>query len=193
MKSVMLSIKPYWLFLIIAKKMGWKTDKEKTIEVRKSYPKDKDWNKTIILYCTKDKISFNLIPKEYRQLMEMFLGKVIGEFVCNEIKEIRADNLVALYFNNPCDKTCLGDLQLRIYANGNNLFLWHTSDLKIYDEPKALGKFYRYGSLSYDDWLYGIYNGKGGSRSSYESYKNVFKLIYPPQSWCYVEELICPF
>ena len=141
MKSVMLSIKPYWLFLIIAKTMGWKTDKEKTVEVRKSYPKNKDWNKTVILYCTKDKISFNLIPKEYQPLMERFLGKIAGVFVCNEIKEIRADNLVALYFNNPCDKTCLGDLQLRIYADGNNLFLWHISDLVIYDKPKELSEF----------------------------------------------------
>lgn len=39
------------------------------------------------------------------------------------------------------------------------------------------------------EWVYGIYNGKGGATSSYESYKNVFKLKRPPQSWCYVEEV----
>ena len=40
MKSVMISIKPYWVFLIIAKTMGWAIDKQKTVEVRKTYPQD---------------------------------------------------------------------------------------------------------------------------------------------------------
>ncbi len=32
-------------------------------------------------------------------------------------------------------------------------------------------------------------NKHGGSTSSYESYKNIFKLTRPPQSWCYVQEV----
>ena len=40
MKAVLMSIQPYWVFLIIARIMGWKIDKEKTIEVRKNFPKD---------------------------------------------------------------------------------------------------------------------------------------------------------
>lgn len=36
-KSVLISIQPYWVFLIIAKTMGWNIDKEKTAEVRKNF------------------------------------------------------------------------------------------------------------------------------------------------------------
>lgn len=88
MKSVLISIQPYWVFLIIAKTMGWNVNQEKTVEIRKSHPKDENWNKVAKMYCSKDKKSFDRIPKEYRPLMERFLGKVIGEFVCDCIEEI---------------------------------------------------------------------------------------------------------
>ncbi len=65
MKSVLISIQPYWVFLIIAKTMGWNIDKEKTVEVRKNYPKAETWDKTAKIYCSKDKKSFARIPKEY--------------------------------------------------------------------------------------------------------------------------------
>ena len=48
-KSVLISIQPYYVFLIIAKTMGWDIPQEKTIEVRKTVPKDKDWNKKVII------------------------------------------------------------------------------------------------------------------------------------------------
>ena len=76
MKAVLMSIQPYWVFLIIARKMGWHIDKEKTIEVRKNFPKDQDWNRSVEIYCSKDKKSFSQIPKKYQPLMKRFLGKV---------------------------------------------------------------------------------------------------------------------
>lgn len=87
----MLSIQPYWVFLIIAKTMGWEIDREKTVEVRKNFPKDLNWNRKSIIYCSKNKKSFNRIPKKYQPLMEKFLGKVIGEFVCDEITEYESE------------------------------------------------------------------------------------------------------
>lgn len=179
--------------------MGWKINKQKTVEVRKSYPKDKVWNKTVILYCTKDKTSFNLIPKEYQPEMKKLLGKVIGEFYCGVINQSRRylrgdfehshlpkwkEVLIPEYFN----RTCLTYDEIEEYAKDVNIvYEWHISDLKVYDKPKELGEFCKPNILSYDDWLYGIYNGKGGSTSSYESYKNIFKMKRPPQSWQYVE------
>lgn len=222
MKSVLLSIKPYWVFLIIAKTMGWQIDKQKTVEVRKSYPKDENWNKKVIVYCTKDYKSFNKIPKEYQPQMEKFLGKVIGEFVCDEISKFTAefvdddcyedirycydtldgdeDELVIATnedekANNNwlCKSACLtfNDIKKYIGVNFHEIpfYGWHISDLVIYDKPKELSEFYKSNILSYDDWLYGIYNGRGGATASYESYKNIFRLKRPPQSWCYVEEL----
>lgn len=202
MKSVIISIKPYWVFLIIAKTMGWNIVKEKTVEVRKTCPKDDEWNKIGKIYCTKDKQSYNCIPKEYQPFMQKFLGKVIGEFVCNEITRIARcgyDNerieLNIVDDNLKCKKLDKGFLyrcQLSLndiekYANGGEVYGWHISNLKLYKEPKDISEFYKDGMLSYDDWLYGIYNGDGGARSSYESYKNAFKLSKAPQSWCYVE------
>lgn len=202
MKSVIISIKPYWVFLIMVKTMGWNIDKEKNIEVRKTCPQDNEWNKVGKIYCTKDKKSFNFIPKKYQPFMKRFLGKVIGEFVCDEITRIAYcgyDNerieLNIVDENLKCKKLDEGFLyrcQLSLndiekYANGGEVYGWHISDLKLYKEPKDIGEFYKVGMLSYDDWLYEIYNGNGGARSSYESYKNAFKLSKAPQSWCYIE------
>lgn len=91
MKSVLISIQPYWVFLIIAKAMGWNIDKEKTVEVRKNYPTADDWDKTVKIYCSKNEKSFARIPKEYQPLMQPILGKVIGQFVCDRIDEYRAE------------------------------------------------------------------------------------------------------
>lgn len=87
-------------------------------------------------------------------------GKVIGEFICDSVKN-----------------------------DEHHLYDWHISSLKIYEKPKELSEFSKSGALSYDDWLYGIYSGNGGSRSSYTSYLNAFRISRPPRSWCYVEEL----
>lgn len=87
-KSVIISIQPYWVFLIIAKAMGWDIPQEKTIEVRKDFPKDKLWNKVTHIYCGNNRKSFNRIPKQYQPFMKKLLGKVIGEFVCDRIEEI---------------------------------------------------------------------------------------------------------
>lgn len=115
MKAVMLSIKPKYCELI--------AKGEKTIEVRKSMPKLKTPFKCYI-YMTKS----NLVG-DRKAYKDRLAGKVIGEFICNEIQKIKADNLVALYFNNPFNETCVTDLEMRKYANGKNLFLWHISNV----------------------------------------------------------------
>lgn len=155
MKSVIISIKPYWVFLIIAKTMGWNIAKEKTVEVRKTCPQDNEWNKVGKIYCTKDKKSFNFIPKKYQPFMKRFLGKVIGEFVCDEITKITYcgyDNkrLSIVKENLECQKLDKGFLSrcqlsyedIEKYANGWDLYGWHISDLVIYEKPRELDEFY---------------------------------------------------
>lgn len=146
MKSVLISIKPKWCELIASGK--------KMVEVRKTKPKI-DTPFKCYIYCTKGKLLtrsnnngkiYVASSPKYQKALERngnitLSGKVIGEFVCDEIKEIRADNLVALYFNNPTGNTCLNDLEMRTYANGKNLFLWHISNLVIYDKPRELSEF----------------------------------------------------
>lgn len=157
-KSVLISIQPYWVFLIIAKKMGWNIGKEKTVEIRKNYPKAETWDKTTKIYCSRDKKSFARIPKEYQPLMERLLGKVIGEFVCDEIKD--GYLTVSDYITNvniEHNETCLSVDDISEYLGmkhieikGQHKFYgWHISDLKIYDKPRELSEFKSYDCSTY--------------------------------------------
>lgn len=189
MKAVLMSIQPYWVFLIIAKAMGLNIDKEKTIEVRKTFPKDENWNKVVKMYCSKDKKSFAKIPKQYQPFMKQFLGKIIGEFVCYSIDEYRRYPLTTFegtlcreqYISrDKLKKTCLSIGEINSYLKGRTAYLWHISNLKIYDEPKELSEFRTECKCGCDfPYLY------------YRPCKNCNKnrLIRPPQSWCYVERL----
>ncbi len=198
MKSVLTSIQPYYVFLIIAHLMGWNIPQEKTVEVRKNFPKDLDWDKVAYIYCSKNRKSFNLIPKEYQPLMEKFLGKVIGEFVCDRIDKYcgRLTTFAETPYKNKyvspeeLAKTCLSIYEINDYLNGKNSYFWHISDLKIYDTPKELWEF-KYPCpvkfANYDcSWGFEECKYKVPDRVPYECDAG---LTRPPQSWCYVEEL----
>ncbi len=197
MKRVLISIQPYWVFLIIAKTMGWNIDKEKTIEVRKNYPKDENWDKVAKIYCSKDRKSFAKIPKKYQPFMEQYLGKVIGEFVCDDIDTVAVFNdLLYCVKNSQANKLgqmCLTIEEIKCYLGEKNQgYNWHISDLVIYDKPKELSEFY----ISCGD------NPKcEGCKAHYYSNTECGKEDYccsviegckpltrPPQSWCYVRE-----
>lgn len=175
MKAVLVSIQPYWVYLIIAKAMDWKIDKEKTIEVRKNLPKAENWDKVVKIYCSKDKRSFSKIPKEHQPLMEQFLGKVVGEFVCDTVVVDRTFGHDAL-FNAAA---CMTDTEVAAYSLNSEMYGWHISNLVIYDKPKPLS----------------AYGAKHKCNLSKKCTEHGFlcagycKLTRPPQSWCYVEEL----
>lgn len=160
MKSVLISIQPYYVFLIIARIMGWNIPQNKTVEVRKDFPKDSLWNKITHIYCSKNRKSFNRIPTQYQPLMEKLLGKVIGEFICDKIDTYRYhkgltrfggdlglpidtyDNY--LIFEGDYTAMCLTYDKLKGYGKDKTLYGWHISDLKIYDKPKELREFWVY-------------------------------------------------
>jgi hypothetical protein len=194
MKAVLISIQPYWVFLIIAKIMGWNIGKEKTFEVRKNYPKAENWNKVAKIYCSKDKRSFSKIPKEYQPFMERLLGKVIGEFVCDTVLPIsvKYSNPNHHLANREFPLTCLTDKQIMDYlGNGKEGYGWHISDLKIYDKPKSLKSFQKpcvctdeYEGEEYHNCLCCDFAGD----SDYGIVACNRPITRPPQSWCYVEE-----
>ncbi len=196
MKSVLISIQPYWVFLIIAKIMDWNIGKEKTAEVRKNYPKAYDWDKTAKIYCSKNKNSFAMIPKEYQPLMQQFIGKVIGEFVCNEIECFTTDYRANVEQTNRISvQSCLtwGDL-MEYEVNSPCLYAWHISDLVIYDEPKELSEFrtlckYRNndGSCQYRKVDCDCVRLDFNPDCSVNFAKCCDFMIRPPQSWCHVE------
>lgn len=197
MKAVLISIQPYWAFLIIAKTMGWNIGKEKTVEVRKNYPKDEKWDNVAKIYCSKDKRSFSKIPQEYQPFMERLLGKVMGEFVCDKIENIEIrhftvlghKNRYAAVGENPdhqwLKKSCLSYDEVAHYGKMAPLCGWHISNLVIYDEPKELTEFWSADKCPYaseDGCTYEYHCFRAGQTKRCGS-----TLQRPPQSWCYVE------
>ena len=217
MKSVLISIQPYYVFLIIAKAMGWSIDKEKTIELRTTRPKDKNWNNLVEIYCSKNKKSFNQIPKEYQPLMQRFLGKVVGKWLCNKIDSYVAheDNkdywdLSVKEWEDLKQKSCLTIPQILEYSeHSDNLYGWHITDLKIYDKPKELSKFIKPFKYDGDGLICGtekelndiyewdcetLFNDKypnfdfeNCKCEDCPKAKVFYRLKLAPQSWCYVE------
>ncbi|MDE6492797.1 MAG: hypothetical protein K2L37_06595, partial [Lactobacillus sp.] len=104
---------------------------------------------------------------------EIVNGKVIGEYVCDRITPcvpIRTRRLwdygISLEDEISC---CLSHEQLREYGKCKTLYLWHITNLKIYDEPKELSEFTRLRPTKF-----GL---------------EPVKLTRPPQSWVYCEEI----
>lgn len=199
MKSVLIPIQPYWVFLIIARKMGWDIPQNKTVEIRKNYPKENSWNKKAIIYCTQDKKSFYRIPKEYQGSMRPLLGKAIGEFVCDRIIPIAytSDGFADVV---DCETSCMAPKDFLNYGKGKPLYSWHISSLKIYDEPKELKRFGRFeceycGSKKEcfaPETIYYCSLQRIDIRLNNNMYRcdgDFLSLKRPPQSWCYVEEL----
>lgn len=192
MKTVLLSVHPNWLELILSGK--------KTVEVRKTKPKEAEPFR-VLLYCTKNPLELakdkngNIVllsrnKKADISDLEILSGKVIAEFVCDKIIDIDYGIEEGVFFdgkhqrgfetngigNNP---TCLSFIDLENYLTNNKGYGWHISDLKIYDKPKELIQFQKctVKTTLKDSFIYRTPE------------KELFTMKRPPQSWCYVEKL----
>ena len=160
MMSVMLSVKSKWCELIASGK--------KTVEVRKTRPKIETPFKCYIYQTVGGRT--NTID-----ILENNLGKVIGEFVCDQINDITVISTPVMEYiqvNGKASMTinsdvCLDIDELSEYANGKTLYGWHISDLVIYDKPKGLSEFRHCGKNYHFNPI----------------------ITKPPQSWCYCEVL----
>lgn len=179
--SVMLSIHPEYCQLIASGK--------KTVEVRKTIPKTPTPFKAYI-YCTLTGPTIFLFGKKAN-------GKVIGEFVCDDIDTIfrQSDLLfskeVAMldFVKTTLDKSCLSLTNMIDYANDKDqLYALYITKFKLYEKPKELSDFMKTSALSFEKWMEKIYNGSGLLNLRYEDYLKNFELLRPPQSWCYVQE-----
>ncbi len=181
-KSVLIAIQPYYVFLIIAHLMGWNIPENKTVEVRKNFPQDIAWDRVAHIYCSKNKKSFNRIPKQYQPFMGKLLGKVVGEFVCDNIEQIIPDYnpvLGKFFYSYVVDlsSTCLIEEELHKYAGIEPLYFWHIFALKIYDTPKELREFNKVCSSAPDAKCY----PENCERCPWNA------ITRPPQNWFYVE------
>ena len=132
----MLSIRPNWCEKI--------ANGEKTIEVRKTRPKLNPPFKCYIYKCGN--------------------GKVIGEFLCDEIIEDRTYGHNEEFYR----AACMSAYDAAAYAMQSPMYGWHISDLRVYDHPRDLWEF-----TGLRETKYGLAPGP---------------ITRPPQSWRYVEE-----
>lgn len=182
--TILQSIKPQYCELIASGK--------KTIEVRKTRPKIQTPFK-VYIYCTKDKTPFLLPTYSKGNLTDSDIwqnanGKVIGEYVCDEIIEWTEDMRPPV----PLDKIQLSYPEIRKYGGDKTLYLWHISDLVIYDKPKELCEFYRKcDQLHCETCKHLKWQRVNADEFEYdcEYYAGLIPLTRPPQSWCYVEEV----
>ena len=148
MKALLISIHPKWCELIASGK--------KTVEVRKTKPKNLEMPFKCYIYCT------NAKNREERLVLEPFgyelggiessltyrgNGKVIGEFVCDEVciygqaifdeqGPIDIEEIIELLNNSQ-----LTYKELLKYVGSKDFYTLHISDFIIYDKPRELSEF----------------------------------------------------
>lgn len=167
MKVILMSIRPEWVAKIL--------NGEKTIEIRKKFPKDYvGW---VYIYCTKDKKYANLINRG-----GFLTGMVVARFWCDKVEEIIFGTTL---YNDLGFFTCyLHDFELykqscltkremqnylKVKPNGLSGYAIHITKLEIFDRPKEISEF---------------------SIKVFPHRKNNLMTRYltrAPQSWCYVE------
>lgn len=184
MKAVLISIQPKWCELIASGK--------KTVEVRKTKPKLETPFKC---YIYETNWQGNTYWKNHHKGK---LGKVIGEFVCDDIDTVHIFNdLLYCVKNSQANKLgqmCLTIEEVKAYLGDKNGYNWHISDLVIYDKPRELSEFYQEGKSTdkfYYDYCSGCVHHETpvGEYPCNECDGNRNYLYRPPQSWCYVEQV----
>lgn len=184
MKSILLSIRPKYVELIARR--------EKTIEVRKSAPKEVPFKAYI--YCTKAKSQWRYSDCE--GTYENSKGEIvyaqqhiIGEFICDKVYSIKNQGNSFVVANEEqgvtneiARQSCLDYYDMVGYLGNKDCYGWHISDLKIYDKPKELSDFCIPCKTNCEDCKKPLF---------YECWKEKGKIkvvTRPPQSYMFVEE-----
>lgn len=195
MKSVLISTRPKLVEKICHKIGEDETGKaiyEKRIEVRKTAPKEVPFK----CYIYETKGQYVKFTHGAHTKYGYGRGKVIGEFICDRIIcsqayfDSQGKNHLTNVFPDDIKKTCLDEYDLWDYIAGKAVkanqmydgYLWHISDLKIYDKPRELSEFRKPCDRFLD-----CCTCRRLVHNEYMSCDN--KITRPPLSWCYVEDL----
>ena len=203
MKSILLSIKPKWLAKIL--------NGEKTIEVRKKFPKDYvGW---VYIYCTKEDSlccikridrdryicgkEFDLRDFPYLSSRYEGKGKVVARFWCDKVEDLIVsedscgDAILEVGWGL-IEQTCLTEEQIcRYIGKYNTGYAIHISKLEIFDRPRELDEFKKVGYL---DKIKPI-KVNPNLKDAYKSFEPIYNrqiekeytLTKAPQNYCYVE------
>lgn len=187
MKAILISIKPKWCAKIM--------NGEKTIEIRKTMPKC-DLPIDVYIYCTKEeyltcdlytgKARYHNIPKGNNGFT--LSGKVVAKFTLNKVERIMFMNGVFIDETKLLKQSCLNEDELFWYLAPQDTivkecgYAWHIDNLEIFDKPKELSEFNKYGCKQYDNDVCETYGKRG------HLYTNCFfHLTKAPQSFCFIE------
>lgn len=212
MKAVLLSIRPEWCKKILSG--------EKTVEVRRTCPVHGTPFK-VYIYCTlagSDSLFMDVLNRDVaawnRGGWPEKRGRVIGEFTCKKITglthvgETGSWEPASLYvmapgsYYKPADElleaACMSKENAEKYLKGRDGYGWHISDLKIYDKPRDLDEFSRFGffGMGRSNCVCGNWRCKNYEPSESHMIPPTCKIdgcsiFRPPQSWCYVEDAEC--
>lgn len=171
MKSVLISIRPKWCEKIASG--------EKTIEVRKTAPKEVPFKAYI--YCSYGDMKTNYYLKG--------ICKVIGEFICDKVYSIKNQGNSFVVANEEqgvtneiARQSCLDYYDMVGYLGDKDGYGLHITDLKIYDKPKPIMQFYKPCPIKIKNCpvceLYSTYTGC--------CMNNIDR---PPQSYMFVEDV----
>lgn len=197
-RSIIISIRSEWVWKIL--------NGEKTLEIRKLFPKDYiGW---VYIYCTKGKpylkqcehfrvLNYTEISNKGYYLN----GKVVARFWCDKVEEIAlaklengvgydyiydTDTLLAQDFYK---KSCLENWDLlnyfgHKYKNGEVVgYAIHITRLETFDKPMELTMFRKVGYKKAQ-----MENGKNKERQSFFGLLREWSLTKAPQSWQYIED-----
>lgn len=142
------------------------------------------------IYCTKGR--YKRLVKDTPDGKVIGSGKVIGEFICDDVIKVVNGGFVNPFAvnNRILERGCLSYKEMQEYTDNyrKDLYALHISQLVIYDEPKELTQFRRpYNRYDCGVRDCGFYDGKRCSGCPYVCGKLIIK--HAPQSWCYAEEI----
>ncbi len=140
------------------------------------------------IYCTKS--GYKRLVKDTPDGKVIGSGKVIGEFICDDMVEVIKGGFVNPFAinNRILERGCLSPKEMLEYTDRyrKDLYALHISQLVIYDEPKELTRFVRPNTnCGVKDC--GFYDGKRCAGCPYVCDKLIIKRA--PQSWCYAEPI----
>lgn len=168
------------------KECGQIASGRQTIKVCKTAPKDTPFK--VYMYRTKERRG----NKTINEVLDGVYGggKIIGEFVCDWVGEITPHCDIPQHINQYLHhypailgwNDCMSFEEMKSYLGNRKGRDLHISQLKLYDTPKELSKFY--GICPTNDCVDCDYLGDNGL---YNYCTN--KITRPPHGWQYVEEL----
>lgn len=169
MKSVLRSVKPYWFYLICEGK--------KKVEVCKTEPLSKEWDRIVYLYCSRDMRSFNRIPEEYHEKYRKYLGMVGAYFYCYGIMDVSSDYA-------PVGSGITPEELMR-YGKGKTLSGLCFHKTNVFKKPRELGEFRKP-----CNWTHDCHTCKRAVWADDGTFYDCDDTITrAPQSWQYVEQV----